>query len=61
MGGAPLIAGCVARFECSTASQIEGGDHVLFIGRVVRLSQDHRDALMFYRGRYLRRTEVTRA
>ena len=42
-------------------SQIEGGDHVLFIGRVARLWQDDRDALMFYRGRYLRPAEVTGA
>jgi flavin reductase (DIM6/NTAB) family NADH-FMN oxidoreductase RutF len=61
LGGAPLIAGCVAHFECGTASQIEGGDHVLFIGRVARLWQDDRDALMFYRGRYLRRSETTAA
>jgi flavin reductase (DIM6/NTAB) family NADH-FMN oxidoreductase RutF len=61
LGGAPLIAGCAARFECRTVSQIEGGDHLLFIGRVARLWQDDRDALMFYRGRYLRHAETARA
>lgn len=54
LGGAPLLANCVAHFECAVTSQIESGDHVLFIGRVERLRIDEQEALMFYRGRYLR-------
>ena len=58
LGGAPLLANCVAQFECAVASQIESGDHVLFIGRVARFRHDDQDALMFYRGRYLRRADT---
>ena len=58
LGGAPLLASCVAHFECAVASQIESGDHVLFIGRVTRFRHDDQDALMFYRGRYLRRADT---
>lgn len=61
LGGAPLLADCVAHFECAVVSQIESGDHVLFIGRVERLRHDDQDALMFYRGRYLRHADTARA
>ena len=33
--GAPLIAGCVAWFECRHHARHRAGDHVLFIGAVV--------------------------
>ena len=32
---APLIAGCVANFECKLAGQVESGDHTVFVGEVV--------------------------
>lgn len=54
LGGAPLIAGCTARFECALVGDQEQGDHVLFTGRVERFWQGERDALVFYRGRYAR-------
>lgn len=50
--GAPLIAGCLARFECSLAAQHDGGDHLIVVGRVTGV--EHRDGapLLFSAGRY---------
>lgn len=33
-GGAPLIQGAVATFECFNRSRYEEGDHVIFVGEV---------------------------
>lgn len=54
LGGAPLIPGCAACFECALAGEQEQGDHVLFTGRVERFWRGESDALVFYRGRYVR-------
>lgn len=32
--GTPLLAGCVARFECSNRSRYAEGDHLIFVGAV---------------------------
>jgi flavin reductase (DIM6/NTAB) family NADH-FMN oxidoreductase RutF len=31
----PLIKGAAATFECMNENQIDGGDHTVFVGRVV--------------------------
>jgi flavin reductase (DIM6/NTAB) family NADH-FMN oxidoreductase RutF len=52
-GGAPLLDGVVASFECFNRSQYEEGDHVIFVGEVERCS--HRagaSPLLFHGGRY---------
>ena len=38
LGGSPVLAGVLASFECRTESTIDGGDHVLSIGRVHRIT-----------------------
>ena len=35
-GGAPLIAGSAATFECFNRSRYDEGDHVIFVGEVER-------------------------
>lgn len=50
--GTPLIPGCTARFECRTAFQHEGGDHVIFVGEVVDFAHSDRRPLLFHGGRY---------
>ena len=50
--GAPVLAGCVAVFECEMVSQQHAGDHVLFIGRVVSLSQQALAPLVYQAGHY---------
>ena len=51
-GDVPLLAGCAARFECRTAYQYEGGDHVIFVGEVIAFDHDDRAPLLFHGGRY---------
>lgn len=50
---APLIAGALAHFECAPYAQYDGGDHVIFVGRVVRFSAyPVNEPLIFFRGAY---------
>lgn len=49
-GGAPVLAGSTAVFECATESQQDLGDHVLFIGRVLH-SADHGGAPLLFQSR----------
>lgn len=57
-GGAPLLAGSVARFRCRTAYQYEAGDHVIFVGEVIDYEHDPTPpALLFHGGRYVEARE----
>ena len=51
-GGVPLLAGCAAVFECERVAQQDAGDHVLFIGRVLALSESAVPPLLFQAGHY---------
>ena len=51
-GGVPLLAGCAAVFECERVGQHDAGDHVLFIGRVLRVSEAPLTPLVFQSGHY---------
>ena len=52
--GAPIIVGALAWVECEIEERLPGGDHTIFIGRVVDLAVPRPDAapLLFYSGRY---------
>lgn len=52
IGGAPLIEGTLACFECRRHCRYEGGDHVIFVGRVERFSYRDGEPLLFNAGRY---------
>jgi 3-hydroxy-9,10-secoandrosta-1,3,5(10)-triene-9,17-dione monooxygenase reductase component len=52
IGGAPVLSGCAAVFECETASQQPAGDHVLFIGRVLAVMEAPLPPLVFQAGHY---------
>ena len=52
LGGAPVLTGCAAVFECEVASRQVAGDHVLFIGRVLRLADLSVAPLLFQGGHY---------
>jgi 3-hydroxy-9,10-secoandrosta-1,3,5(10)-triene-9,17-dione monooxygenase reductase component len=56
LGGVPLLRGCAARFECRTASQYQGGDHLIFIGEVQRFAHDEAAPLVFHGGKYAHAT-----
>ena len=51
-GGAPRLADALAWFECRTERTVDGGDHVIFIGRVVRAGYRDGEPLVFSAGRY---------
>ena len=52
-GGAPIIEGAVAVFECFNRSRYEEGDHIIFVGEVERCER-RADAspLIFHGGRF---------
>jgi len=52
LGGAPVLTGCAAVFECALDSQQVVGDHWLFIGRVLRLADLSVAPLLFQGGHY---------
>src|SRR5690606_13435822 len=59
--GVPLIDDCLARFHCSTFSEHEAGDHIIFIGRVERFEHGREeDPLVFYKGAYMILTQSLR-
>ena len=52
-GGAPLLHGAAATFECFNRSRYEEGDHVIFVGEVERCTARAGAApLLFHGGRY---------
>ena len=53
MGGAPLLTGACATFECFNRSRYEEGDHVIFVGEVERCSwRKGASPLLFHGGRF---------
>jgi flavin reductase (DIM6/NTAB) family NADH-FMN oxidoreductase RutF len=51
--GAPLLDGALARFECAAYACVDGGDHLIFVACVERLSANPASPpLVFHRGRY---------
>lgn len=53
LGGAPVLDGVAAHLECTKVASYPGGDHVVFIGRVERISQTGRRPLAFGSGKYM--------
>ena len=53
--GVPLIPGALAHFECERYALHDGGDHLIFVGRVLGLGRPAGSAsrpLVFFSGRY---------
>jgi flavin reductase (DIM6/NTAB) family NADH-FMN oxidoreductase RutF len=50
--GAPLFPDMLAVFECRKTQAIEAGDHVLFLGEVVRFAWDEGEPLIYFGSRY---------
>lgn len=49
-GGAPLLQGVAATFECFNRSRYEEGDHIIFVGEVERCSHQSGAAPLLYHG-----------
>lgn len=54
LGGVPLLDGVATVFECETEHRYAGGDHLILVGRVLRLSLPEAapPPLLFHHGRY---------
>ena len=52
IGDTPMLRGFSARFQCRTAFQYEGGDHVIFVGQVEAFDHTERKPLVFHAGQY---------
>jgi flavin reductase (DIM6/NTAB) family NADH-FMN oxidoreductase RutF len=52
LGGAPVINGCIAEFQCRNTSRHYGGDHVIFLGAVEAYSHTSGEPLLFTRGKF---------
>lgn len=63
--GMPVLAGCVANFECAVESVATGGTHTIFVARVLSaLADEGRDPLLYYCGQFgrlLQAAKVTRS
>ena len=59
VGEVPVLKKSLARFECRKASMVDGGDHLIFIGRVERFAYVDRPPLLFHAGRFLDRPTTT--
>jgi flavin reductase (DIM6/NTAB) family NADH-FMN oxidoreductase RutF len=59
--GGPRLVGCVAAVGCQVDRVLEGGDHHLFLGRVLALhrAEGPLNPLLFFGGRYHRLREPT--
>jgi len=50
IGGAPLLQGAAASFECFNRSRYEEGDHVIFVGEVERCRHREGASPLLYHG-----------
>ncbi len=56
--GAPILADCAATIECAVMNEHIVGDHVLFIGRVVRYAHVNAAPLLFFNGKYIQGVDL---
>ncbi len=52
LGGAPVLDGAAAVFECRGVDRYYGGDHVIFLGAVEAYAYNHAVPLLFLRGQF---------
>jgi len=50
--GLPALDGALARFDCAAHAVHDGGDHAIVIGRVLRVTVQPGQPLVFAQGRY---------
>jgi len=50
--GCPLLAGASAHFICRKVRQMDGGDHVIFLGEIEEYRWRESEPLVFHSGRY---------
>lgn len=50
--GAPILTGGLATLDCARYGVHDGGDHLIIVGRVLRLESRPGAPLIYFRGRY---------
>ncbi len=50
----PRLKNALATFECTSWAEYEGGDHILYVGKVEDFSHNEEEALLFFRGKFLK-------
>ncbi len=50
--GLPVLPGTLARFDCDRHAAHDGGDHLILVGRVRRVTVADGEPLVFSQGRY---------
>jgi len=45
--GAPILSNCTGYFDCELSHQIEVGDHILFIGIVIKADNKNKPVLIY--------------
>lgn len=49
----PRLSNTVATIECSPWEEFEGGDHLLFLGKVEDFSYNENESLLFHKGKFI--------
>ena len=52
IGGSPIFPNCAGRFQCEAYDKLDGGDHWIFVGRVIAFDDFGRSPLCFHQGSY---------
>ena len=50
--GTPILAGCLARFDCLAEARHPGGDHSILVGRVIHAMHRPGKGLIYKRGQF---------
>lgn len=50
--GVPMLNGVIAQFICRKVRQVDGGDHLIFLGEVEEYRYNDGEPLVFHSGRY---------
>lgn len=50
--GVPVLPGALARFDCRRHATHDGGDHLIIVGQVLRLTLEEGAPLVFAQGRF---------
>ena len=52
IGGVPIFPNCSGRFQCESYDKFDGGDHWIFVGKVVAFDDSGSSPLCFHQGSY---------